>query len=46
MAQSRLHDPASPFLIGNYMNGDRVHDVPQQSWIDGQMSLFSEDRPL
>lgn len=46
MAQSRLHDPASPFLIGNYMNGDRVHDVPQQSWIDGQTSLFSEDRPL
>ena len=37
----RLHDPASPFMIGNYMDGDRIHDVPQASWIDDQMSLFS-----
>ena len=40
LAQSRLHDPQSPFLIGNYMDGDRIHDVPQKSWIDGQTSLF------
>ena len=40
LAQSRLHDPASPFLIGNYMEGDKIHDVPQKSWIDGQTSLF------
>jgi hypothetical protein len=39
LAQSRLHDPGSPFLIGNYMDGDRIHDVPQRSWIDGQTSL-------
>ena len=39
MAQSRLHDPASPFLIGTYREGDVIHDVPQKSWIDGQMSL-------
>ena len=39
LAQSRLHDPGSPFLIGNYMEGDVVHDVPQRSWIDGQMRL-------
>lgn len=39
LAQSRLHDPASPFLIGNYMDGDKIHDVPQKSWIDGQTSL-------
>ena len=39
LAQSRLHDPSSPFLIGNYMEGDVVHDVPQRSWIDGQMRL-------
>ena len=34
--QRRLHDPASPFLIGNYMDGDKVHEVPQKSWIDPQ----------
>ena len=39
LAQSRLHDPGSPFLIGNYMDGDKIHDVPQRSWIDGQTSL-------
>ena len=42
LAQSRLHDPKSPFLIGNYMDGDRIHDVPQKSWIDGQTSLLLE----
>lgn len=39
LARSRLHDPRSPFLIGNYTEGDRIHDVPQRSWIDGQTSL-------
>ena len=39
MAHSRLHDPASPFLIGSYMDGDRIHDVPQKSWIDDQIRL-------
>lgn len=39
LAHSRLHDPASPFLIGNYRPGDRVHDVPQESWVDGQLML-------
>ena len=39
LALSRLHDPGSPFLIGNYREGDRIHDVPQQSWIDWQTSL-------
>lgn len=33
LAHSRLHDPESPFLIGNYMAGDKIHDVPQASWI-------------
>ncbi len=42
MAQSRLHDPASPFLIGTYREGDVIHDVPQKLWIDGQMSLDLE----
>ena len=39
-SQNRLHDPASPFLIGNYRDGDSIHDVPQESWIDMQESLF------
>ena len=39
LAQSRMHDPKSPFLIGSYMDGDVIHDVPQKSWIDAQMSL-------
>lgn len=40
LANSSLHDPASPFLIGNYQEGDRIHDVPQKSWIDEQMRFF------
>lgn len=39
LAQSCLHDPRSPFLIGNYMEGDIIHDVPQASWIDAQSSF-------
>ncbi len=39
LARSRLHDPRSPFLIGNYQDGDVVHDVVQQSWIDAQTRL-------
>ena len=42
LAQSRLHDPASPFLIGNYMEGDKITDVVQKSWIDEQMRLDLE----
>ena len=40
LAQSRMHDPKSPFLIGSYMDGDVIHDVPQKSWIDAQTSLM------
>ena len=36
----KLHDPDSPFLIGNYREGDIVHDVKMESWIDNQLSLF------
>ena len=39
LARSRLHDPASPFLIGGYEAGDRVRDVPQRSWADAQTRL-------
>ena len=42
LEHSRLHNPESPFLIGNYMEGDKIHDVDGKSWIDWQTSLFSE----
>ena len=40
LQRSRLHDPESPFLIGNYMEGDVIHDVPQVSWIEKQEYLI------
>ncbi|MBR1623104.1 MAG: DUF1848 domain-containing protein [Pseudobutyrivibrio sp.] len=36
----KLHDPTSPFLIGNYRPGDEIHDVEQKSWRDNQLSIF------
>ena len=35
----RMHDPASPFLIGNSLPGDVVHQAKQVSWIDPQLRL-------
>jgi len=35
----RMHDPKSPFLIGNAMPGDVIHPAKQKSWIDPQMRL-------
>ena len=40
LENSSRHDPKSPFLIGNYRDDDRVHDVPQESWIDEQTSFL------
>ncbi len=40
LAQSSQHDPESPFLIGNYRDDDKIHDVPQNSWIDDQTVMF------
>ncbi len=37
---NKNHDPKSPFLIGNYRSDDIIHDVPQKSWINRQMSIF------
>lgn len=34
------HDPASPFLIGGSMLGDRIHQAEQESWIDRQLSFL------
>ncbi len=35
----RRHDPNTPFLIGNIMSDDVVHDAKQSSWIDNQLRL-------
>lgn len=34
------HDPESPFLLGNSMPGDVIHDAAQCSWIDGQVRMM------
>ncbi len=36
----KQNDPNSPFLIGNYKEGDIIHDVKMESYIDNQLSLF------
>ena len=35
----KMHDPASPFLIGNAQPGDVIYQAKQKSWIDPQMKL-------
>lgn len=35
-----LHDPNSPFLIGHGSSRDIIHNAPQSSWIDQQLTLF------
>jgi hypothetical protein len=35
----RLHDPASPFLIGHLRAEDKIHDAKQVTYIDGQLSF-------
>ena len=44
LARSRRHDPLSPFIVGNYEPGDVIRDMPQESWVDPQTDLFSEER--
>ena len=36
----KRHNPESPFLLGDSMPGDVVHEAQQKSWIDGQLTLF------
>jgi len=40
LALSRLHDPKSPFLIGQAKEDDHIHDAAQKSWIDAQLRLL------
>lgn len=34
------HDPESPFLLGNSLPDDVIHDAAQCSWIDGQVRMM------
>ena len=36
----RLHDPHSPFLVGNLSEGEVIHQASQESWLDMQLTLF------
>jgi hypothetical protein len=36
----RLHDPNSPFIVGNLQEGEVIHQAEQVSWIDNQLSFF------
>ena len=38
----KLHNPASPFLIGHTKAGDVIYDAKQEAWSSGQMMLFFE----
>ncbi len=40
LRKMQLHDPKSPFLIGNHMPGDTIHQAKQISWIDPQLRLM------
>lgn len=36
----KRHDDNSPFLIGQFNKDDIIHEVPAESWIDRQISIF------
>ncbi|MDE5964654.1 MAG: DUF1848 domain-containing protein [Eubacterium sp.] len=36
---SELHNPDSPFLIGNHQAGDKINNAVQESWVDYQLTL-------
>lgn len=35
----RRHDPSSPFLVGNSLPEDKIHQAKQESWLDNQLTL-------
>lgn len=35
----KQHDPFSPFLVGDFMDGDIIKSAEQESWIRWQMSM-------
>ena len=36
----KLHNPDSPFLLGELRKGEEIHPAKQESWIDNQITLF------
>ena len=36
----KLHNPLSPFLLGNSQKGDKIHEAEQVSWIDEQLTFI------
>ena len=42
----KKHNPMSPFLIGESMPGDVIHEAKQESWINYQFNLFSYLPPV
>ena len=38
-ANMKKHNPMSPFLLGESMPGDVIHEAKQESWIDHQLRL-------
>lgn len=42
----KKHNPMSPFLIGESMPGDVIHEAKQESWINHQFNLFSYLPPV
>lgn len=39
LSNNRLHDPASPLLVGHVLASDEIRDVKQESWRTGQLRL-------
>ncbi len=35
-----MHNPESPFLVGDYSDGDLIHTVNEKSWKNQQISIF------
>ncbi len=40
MRNRKLHNPLSPFLVGELKEDDRIHVAEQESWKNNQLSLF------
>lgn len=38
----KKHNPDSPFLLGEFMPEDVIHDAEQFSWIDRQQFIFEK----
>ncbi|MCH3951323.1 MAG: DUF1848 domain-containing protein [Acidaminococcus sp.] len=36
----KLHDPASPLLIGHVQKSDTIHNAEQKTWINPEITLF------